>query len=95
MDYFTQLAVYSEENIYIHIQHTVAPYQVLYRSVLGFFTRTTVRRVWVHIFPKSGLSTSMEPVSFPASGGSPGVTLYQELRRGVLASCDDEAPGPV
>lgn len=96
MDSFTQLAVYSEENICIHIQHAVAPFWVLYRSVLGFFfffNKDYGKKGMGTYSPRVRTATS--GVSIPASGGNPGGTTYQECHGGVLVSHEDEAPRPV
>jgi len=48
-----------------------------------------------YIFSLSQDCLPLDSGSIPASGGSPGVTVYQEHRRGVLVSRKDEAPWPV
>lgn len=65
-----------------------------YRSLyLAFLQGTTVKRVWVPIFPKSGTLSGVS--EHPAIGGSPGMTNHQEGWRGIPASHQGKAEQPV
>lgn len=82
MNYFTQITVHAGENMYMWITFIselleTCPLQTPYRPVFNFSTRTTLIKVWVHIFSSQGLSTSRVN-EHPATGGSPSVTTYQE-----------------